>query len=100
MKLLIAYGSLGKLFHLKDFAAELERQGIEVRLVKDVDFSRGFPSKKISEWIFGNKKFKKLISEFGPDAIFVDRQSHFALQSIKSGIPTFAVAARAVTGGT
>lgn len=89
MKLLIAYGSLGKLFHLKDFAAELERQGIEVRLVKDVDFSRGFPSKKISEWIFGNKKFKKLISEFGPDAIFVDRQSHFALQSIKSGIPTF-----------
>ena len=42
MKLLIAYGSLGKLFHLKDFAAELERQGIEVRLVKDVDFQSGY----------------------------------------------------------
>ncbi len=89
MRLLIAYGSLGKLFHLQEFSDELERQRVEVRLVKDTDFSRGFPSKKISEWFNGNEKFNRLIQEFKPDAIFVDRQTHFALHSIKSGIPTF-----------
>ncbi len=89
MKLLIAYGSLGKFFHLKEFAEELKRQNVEVKLVHDIDYSRGFPSKKISEWFTGDRKFKNLIKEFSPDAIFVDRQSHFALHSIKSEIPTF-----------
>jgi glycosyltransferase involved in cell wall biosynthesis len=89
MKILIAYGSLGKLFHLQEFSEALEKQNVQVKLVKDTDFSRGFPSKKIFEWFRGDRKFKELIKEFGPDAIFVDRQTHFALHSIKSGIPTF-----------
>ena len=50
MKLLIAYGSLGKYFHLKEFADELERQDVEVKLVHDIEYSKGFPSKKISDW--------------------------------------------------
>ena len=89
MKLLIAYGSLGKLFHLEEFSHALEKQNVQVKLVKDTDFSKGFPSKKIKDWFQGDKKFKELIRDFNPDAIFVDRQAHFALHSIKSGIPTF-----------
>ena len=89
MKLLIAYGSLGKLFHLEEFSHALEKQNVQVKLVKDTDFSRGFPSKKISDWFNGDKKFKELIREFKPDGIFADRQSHFALHAIKSEIPTF-----------
>ena len=89
MKLLIAYGSLGKYFHLKEFADELERQDVEVKLVHDIEYSKGFPSKKISDWFNGDKKFQYLIKEFKPDAIFTDRQGHFALHSIKSSIPTF-----------
>ncbi len=89
LKLLIAYGSKGKFFHLKEFCDELENQKIDVRLIKDSDYSRGFPSKKISEWFNGDRKFKELIREFKPDAIFTDRQSHFALHAIKAEIPTF-----------
>ena len=89
MKLLIAYGSLGKLFHLEEFSKELEKQNVIVKLIKDTDYSSGFPSKKISEWFNGDKKFKQLIKEFQPDVIFTDRQSHFAVHSIKTGIPTF-----------
>ena len=74
---------------MKEFSAELEKQNIQVKLIKDTDYSNGFPSKKISDWYNGDKKFKKLIKEFEPDAIFTDRQSHFALHSIKTGIPTF-----------
>ena len=93
MKLLIAYGSLGKLFHLQEFSNELEKQNIQVKLVKDTDFSVGFPSKKISDWFGGDKKFKKLITEFKPDAIFADRlESQFALHSIRTEIPTFILA--------
>ena len=62
---------------------------MEVKLVKDTDYSRGFPSKKISEWFYGDRRFKKLVDEFRPDVIFTDRQTHFALHSIKTGIPTF-----------
>ena len=89
MKLLIAYGSLGKFFHLKEFADDLERHNVIVKLVHDVEFSKGFPSKNVSDWFGGDKKFKELIMTFQPDAIFTDRQTHFAIHSIKSGIPTF-----------
>jgi len=89
MKLLVAYGSKGKYFHLKEFCNELEKLGVNCKLVKDSEFSNGFPSKKISSWFNGNEKYYRLIEEFKPDAIFVDRQTHFGLQSIKSGIPTF-----------
>jgi len=89
MKILVGYGSKGKFFHLKEFCDELEKQNITVKLVRDTDYSRGFPSKRISDWISGDKKFKMLIREFRPDLIFTDRQTHFAIHSIKSGIPTF-----------
>ena len=86
MKLLIG-GSSSKLFHLKEFAKALEEIGVKTKVVLDVDFSDGYPSRKISHWIQKDKKFKKLIEEFKPDAIFVDRQRHFGLSSIKAEIP-------------
>jgi glycosyltransferase involved in cell wall biosynthesis len=89
LKILIAYGSLGKFFHLEEFSNALKKYNVEVKLVKDVDYSRGFPSKQISDWFNGDVKFKKLISEYKPDVIFTDRQTHFALHSIDSKIPTF-----------
>jgi len=74
---------------MKEFSNALEKLDVEVKLVKDTDYSRGFPSKRISEWLYGDKKFKQLITEFKPNAVFTDRQGHFALHSIKTGIPTF-----------
>lgn len=88
MKLLIAYGSKGKLFHLSEFSDALKKLGVDCKLVKDSDYSRGFPSKKISDW-FPNRKFQKLIEDFQPDAIFIDRQSHFGIDALKSKIPLF-----------
>ena len=89
MRILVGYGSRGKFFHLKEFCNELEKHNINVKLVKDTEYSRGFPSKRISDWVNGDKKFKTLIGDFKPDLIFTDRQTHFAIHSIKSGIPTF-----------
>jgi glycosyltransferase involved in cell wall biosynthesis len=88
MKLIIAYGSKGKYFHLKEFVDALSNLGVECKLVRDIDYSRGFPSKKISDWI-PNNKFKNLINDFKPNAIFIDRQSHFGKDSLKTKIPLF-----------
>jgi len=89
MKLLIAYGSQGKFFHLKEFSIALEKLGVKTMLVKDTDFSTGFPSKRPQEWFVTNKKFKRLIDEFSPDAVFIDRQSHFGIDVLKQKIPLF-----------
>ena len=37
MKLLIAYGSLGKLFHLQEFSDALKKENVQVKLVKEYD---------------------------------------------------------------
>ena len=86
LKLLIGASS-SKIFHLNEFAKELNNNGIETKVVFDADFSDGFPSRKIKHWIKPKNRFKKLIKEFKPDIILVDRQRHFGLDTIKEKIP-------------
>ena len=86
MKILIGASS-SKIFHLNEFAKELINLGIETKVVFDADFSDGFPSRKIKHWIKPKNTFKKLIKEFKPDIIFVDRQRHFGLEVTKTRIP-------------
>jgi len=88
LKLLIA-GSPSKFFHLKEFGEELQRQGVEYRLIIDTDTYAGFPSRKITDWFQTKKKFNSLITEFKPDAVFVDRQTNFGIATIKANIPLF-----------
>jgi glycosyltransferase involved in cell wall biosynthesis len=96
MRLLIAYrGGLtnvsgkGKYFHLKEFSNSLQKFGVECKLVNDTDYARGFPSKKLDEWVTGKKKFKSLIGEFPPDAILINRPGHFGSAAIDAKIPLF-----------
>ena len=86
MKLLIG-GSSSKMFHLKEFSEILKKQNVETKLVLDVHYVDGFPSRKMNKWFSNDKKFKKLIQEFKPDLILVDRQRHFALEASKTDIP-------------
>ena len=88
MRLLIA-GSPSKFFHLKEFKNELENQGHDSHLVIDTDIYNGFPSRNFSDWFDTKKKFKKLISDFTPDAVFVDRQINFGKIVIEEKIPLF-----------
>ncbi len=89
MKLLIGYGDPNKLFHLKEFATALSKLGVECKLVSRHDYVVGFPTKKIKRWLESGKKFKNIIKEFSPDAVFVDAQDQFGLEVIKANIPLF-----------
>ena len=86
LKLLIG-GSSSKIFHLKEFSNSLERIGVECKLVFDIDYADGFPSRNFGNWLKSDKKFENLIKEFNPDVIFVDRQRHFGLAATKTKIP-------------
>ena len=86
MRLLIG-GASSKFFHLQEFAKSLNTRGIETKLVFDADVCDGFPSRKIRNWFQNRNKFNKLIQEFKPDAIFVDRQRHFGVAASKTKIP-------------
>ena len=87
MKRLLIGGSSSKLFHLKEFADVLGNFGVECKIVFDAQIYDGFPSRKIKNWFQTHSKFNELISEFKPDAIFVDRQRHFGLAATKTHIP-------------
>ena len=86
MKLLIG-GSSTFMFHLQEFMKKLNELGVETKLVFDADYADGFPSRNISTWFKKNKKFNKLIQEFKPDAIFIDREKHFGIEALKKNIP-------------
>ena len=82
-------GSPSKFFHLKEFGEELKKNGVDYKLVIDTDVYTGFPSKKLSDWLQGPRKLHELLTEFKPDAVFVDRQTNFGLSVLKSNIPLF-----------
>jgi len=86
LKLLIG-GSSSFFFHLKEFSNKLNELGVETKLVLDTDYSDGFPSRKIKNWFQTKKQFNKLIEEFKPDAIFIDREKHFGIDALEKNIP-------------
>ncbi len=86
MRLLIG-GSSSKMFHLGEFSKMLQKLDVETKLVFDSDYADGFPSRKFSSWVKKNNRFEKLVEEFKPDLILVDRQRHFGLQATKMNIP-------------
>ena len=88
MRLLIG-GSSSFIFHLKEFSDTLNNLGVESKLVFDADYYDGFPSRKIRNWVQTRKKFNKLIDEFKPDAVLIDRQRHFGIGALKAKIPLF-----------
>ena len=88
MKLLIG-GDKTKLFHLKEFGVALEKLGHDYKLVHDIEIYTGFPSKKIKDWFQSRDEFNKLVNEFRPDAVFIDRTSHFGLAALEAKIQLF-----------
>lgn len=87
MRILIG-GSSSKFFHLEEFKKKLSELGIETMLVLDIEIYEGFPSKNLKKWFQTKRKFKKLICNFKPDFILVDRQhTLFDVAAVKSKIP-------------
>jgi len=72
---------------LKEFSVALKKFNVETKVVYDVEVIDGFPSRRIQNWFQTKTKFNKLIEEFKPDAVFIDRQRHFGIAAICANIP-------------
>ena len=89
MKILLVWGSKGKKLYMEEFTESLKKLNLDCKLVDETDFAKSFPSKKISDWFGKDKKLIKLLNEFNPDAVFVDRQAHVCVNTIAEKFPVF-----------
>ena len=87
LRLLIG-GSPSKIFHLNDFAESLSKLDAVTKVVIDNEYCDGFPSRNVSKWFQTKNQFNKLLREFKPDLIIVDRPRHFGKESVNQDIPT------------
>ena len=88
MKLLIA-GDKTRFYHLEGFVNALQKNGIKCKLIYDIEYSNKFFDINIKTRLGKQKKLKKLLDEFGPDVVLLDRLSGIATEITKAGIPFF-----------
>ena len=86
LRLLIA-GNKTRFAHLKQFIMELEKIGIESKLIYDIEFIDKFLQVNIKKKIEKDRNFKKILSEFDPDAVLLDRISKIGKKVIEQNIP-------------
>ena len=88
MKLLIA-GNKTRFYHLEGFTNALEKNGIKCKLIYDIEYSNKFFDVNIKNRLRKQKKLKKLLDEFSPDVVLLDRLSGIATEITKAKIPLF-----------
>ena len=88
MKLLIA-GDKTRFYHLEGFRNALQKNNIKCKLIYDKEYSNKFFDINIKNRLGKQKKLKKLLDEFGPDVVLLDRLSGIATEITKANIPLF-----------
>jgi len=86
LRLLIA-GDKTRFIHLKQFIAELGKIGIESKLIYDLEFIDKFFEMNVKKKIDRNKNFRKILNEFNPDVVLLDRISKIGKKVIEQNIP-------------
>jgi len=88
LKLLIA-GNKTRFYHLEGFTNALEKNGIKCKLIYDIEYSNKFFDINIKNRLGKQRKLKKLLDEFSPDVVLLDRLSGIATEITKAKIPLF-----------
>jgi len=88
MKILIV-GSKSRIIHLNHFSHELEKFGIECKVIMDTDFLEKSLSLNLKKKIAPNKKLKILLNTFEPNIVLLDNVSRLAKTVLDEKIPLF-----------
>ena len=78
-----------RLIHLKHFSHELEKFGIESKVIIDIDFLEKSLSLNLKKKITTNKKLKNLLNTFEPNIVLLDNISRLAKTVLDEEIPLF-----------
>ena len=84
---LLVVGDKTRFIHLKQFIIELEKIGIECKLIYDIEFVDKFFQMNIKKKMEKDREFKKILKEFKPDAVLLDRISKVGKKIIEQNIP-------------
>ena len=84
---LLVVGDKTRFIHLKQFIIELEKIGIKCKLIYDIEFIDKFFQMNIKKKIERDRNFKKMLKEFDPDAVLLDRISKVGKKVIEQNIP-------------
>ncbi len=87
MKILIC-GNRDRFTHLEEFADELEKSGVTCRLIHDLDFIQKTTDMNLKGMMNKKKDIKKILEEFCPDLIILDRITKINKIFLKKDIPT------------
>ena len=67
----------------------LQKNDIKCKLIYDLEYSNKFFDVNIKNRLGRQKKLKKLLNEFRPDVVLLDRLSGIAKEITKTEIPLF-----------
>ena len=67
----------------------LQKNDIKCKLIYDIEYANKFFDINIKNRLGKQKKLKKLLDEFGPDVVLLDRLSGIATEISKANIPLF-----------
>lgn len=84
---ILIIGNKERFIHLRQFSIELGKKGIEAKLIYDMDFLDKFFEVNILKKNRKKNDFKKIIKEFEPNLVLLDRVSKIAEQVIDENIP-------------
>jgi len=88
LKILIV-GSKSRIIHLNHFSHELEKFGIECKVIMDTDFLEKSLSLNLKKKIAPNKKLKILLNTFEPNIVLLDKISRIGKIFLDEKIPLF-----------
>jgi len=84
---ILLVGNKERFYHLKQFADQLEKKGIQVKLIYDVDFLQKFFDTNFLKKINKNKSFTKILEEFCPNVVLLDRITEIGKKVIEKNVP-------------
>tara|TARA_Y100000746_G_scaffold218449_1_gene215002 strand:- start:1122 stop:2183 length:1062 start_codon:yes stop_codon:yes gene_type:complete len=87
MKILIS-GNKNRFTHLEEFVQELEKSGVTCKIIHDLDFIQKTTSMDWKDRINKKKEINKLLEDFCPDLIVLDRITKLNYTFLKRDIPT------------
>ena len=87
MKILIV-GNKNRFIHLEEFGQELEKSGVTCKIIHDLDFIQKTTKMDLKGLINKKKEMNKLLEDFCPDLIVLDRITKINKIFLKSLIYT------------
>ena len=84
---LLVIGNKDRFIHLEKFLSELNKKGIETKLVYDLDYANKFFEPNFIKKFSKKKKFECILKTFNPTVILLDRISRIAEEIVDKNIP-------------